>query len=423
MSYDGPASACSAAPAAEDGSSSEFGPIDIGRGRGGGSAGLGGGAGAGGVPRVGDGDAIAAERGGFRLQGRHLFLTYPRCPVERDYAFNWLCALETDAYLDGITVARELHSDGTPHLHACLSYSARRNIVNARHFDLEIGRYVWHPNIVVARSETAVRHYVEKHGDFISDGSHLKPLAAAKQPKLAAIAQSAVSGGSLLDLFKEYPGQFLLHKRKIEELITWYSHQASLMEVFAKHALLGPALASATVDQLAGLNEGEREVLTWLGTNLGEGTVRPFKAKQLYLYGPPNSGKTSLLRIVMMFVPTYIMPTEDFYDLYDEKVHRLVVLDEFRAQKTIQFLNQWSDGQMMSLRKKGSQCLKARNTGLIVCSNFSIREAYSKSDDAHLESILTRFSSIRVSGLWNLIKLLQRLLGLPVDSDEVPADV
>ena len=67
---------------------------------------------------------------------------------------------------------------------------------------------------------------------------------------------------------------------------------------------------------------------------------------------------------------------EDFYDGYEDGCYDLVVMDEFKSHKKIQFLNAWCDGQPLPLRQKGCQSVKNDNLPLIVCSNFSIENCY-----------------------------------------------
>lgn len=342
----------------------------------------------------------------FRVCGRHFFLTYPRCPIDRQYAISAFCAWFSDK-LCGVTVAVEKHGDGTPHLHCALSFTQRFDVKNARVFDFDFGGLVYHPNIQTARDLPAVLRYVTKYGDFTSEGSHFGVDPSKNPSRLNEIAKRALSGSSLLTICDENPGMFLLHKKKFEELVTWHAEQTLLASLQEKALSIPSRLMLISAELLSSLSEPEKEILTWLRVNIIAGP-RVFKSKQLYLYGPPNSGKTSFLRVLMTVLPTYVMPMEDFYDLFDQSRHSLVILDEFRAQKTIQFLNQWSDGQVMSVRKKGSQSLKTKNLPLIICSNFSIREAYSKSDDAHLEALQTRFLSVRCDNCFNLVKCLEQ---------------
>lgn len=345
--------------------------------------------------------------GTFRVAGKHFFLTYARCPVELEYAVSFFIANFGGA-LSGCTVARELHQDGCQHLHVCLSFDVRKDYRNPRIFDMEFEGLAFHPNVQVARSVQHVLRYVTKYGEFIKEGTHLQVSVARSGSATAEVAKRALSGEPLLALCNENPGVFMLHKKRLEELVLWHGEQTALTNLIEKASSIPSRLQSVSIDQVASLSPSEREIFLWLVENI-RSEPRAFKQKQLYLWGPPNSGKSSLLSLLMIHLPTYVMPTEDFYDLFDPKLHRLVILDEFRAQKTIQFLNQWADGQVMSIRKKGSQGLKSVNLPLIICSNFSIREAYSKSDEAHLESLICRFNAVHVEKIFNLIDLLKEL--------------
>ena len=85
-----------------------------------------------------------------------------------------------------------------------------------------------------------------------------------------------------------------------------------------------------SAEQLDGMSSTEKQIATWLNLNLFK--PREFKQPQLYLYGPKNVGKTTLVEWLGNFATVYSMPTsEDFYDSYNEEFHDLVVMDEFRA--------------------------------------------------------------------------------------------
>lgn len=67
---------------------------------------------------------------------------------------------------------------------------------------------------------------------------------------------------------------------------------------------------------------------------------------------------------------------EDFYDYYNDDDYDMIVLDEFKGQKTIQFLNEWLQGSPMTFRRKGSQGLKRSNLPMVIISNFHLGEIY-----------------------------------------------
>lgn len=76
---------------------------------------------------------------------------------------------------------------------------------------------------------------------------------------------------------------------------------------------------------------------------------------------------------------------------------KLTVLDEFKATKTIQWLNQWLQGSPMPIRKKGSQSIKTDNLPVIILSNYSIEECYSKASHDKIESLKARLEIVSVS--------------------------
>lgn len=69
-------------------------------------------------------------------------------------------------------------------------------------------------------------------------------------------------------------------------------------------------------------------------------------------------------------------------------------MDEFRATKTIQFLNHFLDGSHMPLRQKGRQTVKTDNLPVIILSNYSLDECYCHSGDEKLETLRARLCEI-----------------------------
>lgn len=88
---------------------------------------------------------------------------------------------------------------------------------------------------------------------------------------------------------------------------------------------------------------------------------------------------------------------EDFYDTYDDDAYDLIIADEYKAQKTITFLNDFLQGGMaMNLRIKGGQIMKRKNLPSIFCSNHSISEAYHKANAISINALKERFTEIYV---------------------------
>jgi len=93
----------------------------------------------------------------FSFDGRDVFLTYPQCgDLSRERVRDFL--LQTHG-VRRFLVARELHDDGNPHIHAYASWDERRRLSGERVFDVD-GH---HPNIQKPRSAKAVGEYVAKY--------------------------------------------------------------------------------------------------------------------------------------------------------------------------------------------------------------------------------------------------------------------
>lgn len=74
----------------------------------------------------------------FRLQGKRFFFTWPRCTTSSEDALSKLLGWRP---LDRCMVARELHADGTPHLHALLWLKRRMDIRSCTTLDAILGQH------------------------------------------------------------------------------------------------------------------------------------------------------------------------------------------------------------------------------------------------------------------------------------------
>lgn len=102
------------------------------------------------------------------FQAKCFLLTYPQANIPNQNLLDFLVGLWPNATY--CVVARELHADGSPHSHAVLCLSKRKDVYNVRHFDYN----GFHPNVQAAQNRNAAITYVKKDGDFIEfhqDGS------------------------------------------------------------------------------------------------------------------------------------------------------------------------------------------------------------------------------------------------------------
>lgn len=100
----------------------------------------------------------------FRLQGRHLALTYPRCDVPIADLLAYLRTKHSGVrQIQAVAVSSETHEDGSFHRHAYVRYSGKVNIVNPRFFDYNGA----HCNIQACRNTTAWNNYIRKDGEYL----------------------------------------------------------------------------------------------------------------------------------------------------------------------------------------------------------------------------------------------------------------
>jgi hypothetical protein len=201
-------------------------------------------------------------------------------------------------------------------------------------------------------------------------------LEDSRVAKSDLVAKMIVSGSNLQEIANTYPGYFMLNKKKIEDFVSFTSLRCQ------RESLLPMKLPIL----YTGSHQATKNIVDWLNTNLR--VSRKFKSKQLWIHGPTNYRKTSLLMTISEHMMIYPIPLrEDFYDSYDEDVHEIAVFDEFKGQKTIQFLNLFLQGSIMTLAKKGSQYLKKKNIPVIILSNYAPNECYKVPVDTLLSRI------------------------------------
>nr|WAE43004.1 MAG: replication associated protein [Cressdnaviricota sp.] len=326
----------------------------------------------------------------FRMQCKNFFLTFPQCQTTKEDA---LVQLKVKFPFGKFLVCHEKHMSGDDHLHVLVQLEKSINIKDCKYFDFVAGQ---HGKYEPARNIRKSVEYITKKGDYVSHGIDVEAILKKEAPKSGKIAQMIADGKSVVEIDGEDKGFFMMNKRKIEEYATWVKVKKAKEEK--------QKWVEFTEEQMEGMNSSSRQIAEWLNKNLFK--TRPFKQAQLYIYGPKNMGKTTLIEWLTSFANVYLMPkSESFYDLYEDSLYDLIVLDEFRAQKTIQELNSWLDGSRMPLRKKGAQSVKEKNLPIIILSNYSLEGAYSKTPDEKLDTLRCRLEIVEVELQLNLFTI------------------
>jgi len=274
------------------------------------------------------------------------FLTYPKCPLEKSDLLKLLQA--SDPPIVEWVVARELHADGTPHLHAFVKYASKVTF-SAHRWDLLTSEKTYHGNYQAARSWNAVQDYCKKGGDFIASFD-----TAAATNKRAARNQHLIEG----DLKELVDSGFI------------------------------PLQSLRAIQQA-------RNAYTQLG--------KPEHAPQhrgIWIYGPSGAGKSHYVRYKEDNL--FIKAQNKWWDGY--RGEDAVLLDDFDQQGACLFhyLKIWADKWACSGEVKGDT-IGLRYKRFYVTSNFRIQDLFKDQDPETIKAIRRRF---------HVIKMLGRDLGL-----------
>lgn len=149
----------------------------------------------------------------FRLSTRNLFLTYPHYTHDKEALLLYLAELLT-TYGPHIRVARELHEDGSPHMHAFIRLERKCSTRNERYFD-HLSR---HPNIVSRIKDLqATFDYVSKGGDYIDHG---KPEPDVKK-KWSDLVNCTTAAEFWTTAPMVSPRDFVLNRERLISFAEW----------------------------------------------------------------------------------------------------------------------------------------------------------------------------------------------------------
>jgi len=309
----------------------------------------------------------------FRLNAKMVLLTFPQ--LEPSFTKEEaLRRLQEKSFgskkLEQCMIALEHHADGSPHLHIATSWTGKLNLRSSDCFDFVTDKHGDYQGI---KSWNSTLKYLTKEDPepltFGIPRQLLERLSRARNsaiPKTEQIARRLLSGESSQRILLDMPGFYMMNRKKIED---FEAVCATLKASSMKKPWHG--LTTTSSDQPT------QKLCEWVNSNACQ--PRAFRQRQLYLHGPPGSGKTTFLRLLNTSLRIFMMPPdEDYYDDYYDGKFDMIALDEFKAQKTQQQLNRWLDGQEMSVKKKGLQGYKRDNLPFIIISNYPPEDVYSK---------------------------------------------
>lgn len=155
----------------------------------------------------------------FRLRGIHCALTWPRCDVSKEFAYDFLLRNHGVARL---LVSHELHADGSDHLHAYLQLLHPIDTRDCHLFDItdSEGR-TYHGNYQTCRKINDWILYVNKKGDTIGNFDPLKDKSV-KPSKRAEIAKELLGKRSLEEMIRTDHPELLFGYAKLKADVDYF---------------------------------------------------------------------------------------------------------------------------------------------------------------------------------------------------------
>lgn len=287
--------------------------------------------------------------------------------------------------LEKACVGHELHQDGNSHLHCAIWLKSVVDLSGADCLDHLGGS---HGDYRSMRNQKKCLEYVTKDGDYITHCMSVEELLKAWDKKKSVQANEVAiairDGGNVSDVESRYPGFFLMNKRKIEEYHGWIQRKKAKPQL-RWHPLIHKMSYSTETSMIVG----------WLNSNILK--ERQLRQKQLYIWGLPGLGKTYLIEKLSERLRVYFIPREDWETDYEDGLYDVAVIDEFKGQKTLQWMNQWLDGQQMRLKQKGVDGgVKRQRIPTIILSNKDPRAVYHNTDIVYVDAFLDRLTVVNV---------------------------
>lgn len=304
----------------------------------------------------------------FRMQGKKFFLTFPQNVTAKEDALANI--KEHLPEYEWVMIAQETHQDGEKHLHVGIEFKDKIHTRNSGYFDCVAGK---HGDYKTMKSVAGTLKYLRKEDkDPLVDGN-VPADSGGRKNKGAIVCAMLDAGSTSREIYAMEPSYFLIHKRKIEELAGWLAIKKlreSLEPFPGRFVYEGTHLETGSIVQ-------------WMNDNLKRDAQRPIKTPQLYVHGPANSRKTSLVTFLEKWFRVYWVPKDEaFYDFYDDDDYDVIVFDEFKMQKSLQWINSFIEGAPCLVRKKGvAGTMKRKNLPVIFLSNYSVISLLPDADD------------------------------------------
>lgn len=357
-------------------------------------------------PLVGLIPIVSTQSSGFRLQLTQVFLTYAQLSDDftREVVMkNARAFVHKGKAVVSAVVAIEKHADGGRHTHVYLKFSGQLRTRRVNVFDQIGGK---HPNIAKVTYLAGLLRYITKedttfmeHGICVADvlAAELRHTTPAAMRMASAIKEAKGDFG-IVEAYEVCPMTALRLYPKIQ-LVSKDWRQEEMKELCAAKKWKELCMPEVRSD---GSTNAVRRIVKWLNKNFGH--PRVFKQAQLWVHGPANVGKTTLLRELGKLVSLYEITREKWNDGYYNGVFNGYYIDEFKRSLNASWMKRFYQNGRMTLTKRHTGPYIRSEASIqeagIVVSNWSIEKQYRDSDlrchRDNYESVKARFIQVEV---------------------------
>lgn len=318
---------------------------------------------------------------GYRCRGLRFFLTYPQCPHSASGALGNKCEnLGCTKYI----VARELHEDGSHHLHAYLEFESEQVYCGSDWADfIDDDGTSRHGSYEAVRSARAAAAYVAKDGEYDSAGFSTGEIAdiLRKAKRHHSVGAQATIGAALLEgqaieaIVSDYPQ--LMVSRNLDMI------KSNVKLVMAyRNPLKGRV---CTELDLWGQHKWEFDPNIPLRSSI--------KARMPLLYGERQIGKSTCIRSAP-WRAYFIREPRNWVD-FIEADYDLIVLDEATPKRCQELgystINDLCDGFGALVNIKHGAARVGKRLPFVIISNFSPESLFPGLDEG-AAAVLSRFT-------------------------------
>nr|CCI69932.1 truncated replication associated protein [Cotton leaf curl Burewala virus] len=214
----------------------------------------------------------------FKVQAKNYFITYPQCSLTKEEALSQIQAINTPSNKKYIKLCRELHEDGSHHLHVLIQFEGKFVCTNNRFFDLvsPTRSAHFHPNIQGAKSSSDVKAYIDKDGDtlewgeFQIDGRSARGGQQTANDAYAAALNAGTKSEALRVIKELAPKDFVLQ---------FHNLNANLDRIFQE-----PPAPYISPFSPSSFDQVPEELEVWAIDNVVDAAARPITNTHYFTY-------------------------------------------------------------------------------------------------------------------------------------------